>query len=732
MFISDGESDIDNIEEISNEDDISDDENKEILNVIKNCHKDLGLNDNDLFKEIAKCIKYKRINFDFIKLISEFVFKMNSPEKIKFLREFYKFINMELWGEDIELIRIKVPKIILKFESNIKNLNSRDIMNEIKKEIIFEKLYKIDDIYKRKIITKCIEKNWNFECIKIFISELNFLFYLPEKDDIEIKIQNEKKINIIKSLLEIIEAFPIDINYLSLILKEINFSNIETISRDFYITCSKIFKNPAEELTVDELLEELANKNFNYFTQEKLIQFKNLIKIAKNTTKPNDFKKWIEQKFINYDFKSNKKYEYIAETLGIISWGLNETKLFHLREAQLLAIIIFIDNNESQIDENNEKIKNEIIENNEKVKKKYLFNDNSKGIIEEISTGEGKSVIISCLAAYFGLRNHKVDVITSSKTLSQRDSIEFKEFYNIFNLKVDYVRDGITEPYKADIIYGTFPDFEGDYLEEIVNKKQIRRNRPYDIIIIDEVDYFFIDDIQGNTELTQSYMGYQFLEPIYFSIYYVINFIDNLSLEEIQKISEKIITKEESNILKEELKNIFFKPINDDNIKRKDIILAIVQKMFESILDIKINDNNKKNEEFKNDEGILKIFIEKINNYIDDITNIEKIKNISIFPKFLNEFIKIQLKFWINNAYLSKCLYEKEVDYTFTRKSGITPIDGRKTGELQFNKIYKDGLHQMLQIKENFRINRETLTYMEISYISYFLKYKKKNFFGLT
>ena len=152
-------------------------------------------------------------------------------------------------------------------------------------------------------------------------------------------------------------------------------------------------------------------------------------------------------------------------------------------------------------------------------------------------------------------------------------------------------------------------------------------------------------------------MGYQFLEPIYFSIYYVINFIDNLSLEEIQKISEKIITKEESNILKEELKNIFFKPINDDNIKRKDIILAIVQNIFESILDIKINDNNKKNEEFKNDEGILKIFIEKINNYIDDITNIEKVKNISIFPKFLNEFIKIQLKSWINNAYLSKCLY---------------------------------------------------------------------------
>ena len=86
--------------------------------------------------------------------------------------------------------------------------------------------------------------------------------------------------------------------------------------------------------------------------------------------------------------------------------------------------------------------------------------DKGKGIIEEISTGEGKSAIISCLAAYFGLRNHKVDIITSSRTLATRDKYEFEEFYKIFDLVVDYVKDYQTAPYKANITYGTFLDFD--------------------------------------------------------------------------------------------------------------------------------------------------------------------------------------------------------------------------------------------------------------------------------
>ena len=50
----------------------------------------------------------------------------------------------------------------------------------------------------------------------------------------------------------------------------------------------------------------------------------------------------------NYDFNSKNKYKYIAKTLGVISWGLHQIKTYRLREAQVLAILIFIDNHEKQ------------------------------------------------------------------------------------------------------------------------------------------------------------------------------------------------------------------------------------------------------------------------------------------------------------------------------------------------------------------------------------------------
>jgi preprotein translocase subunit SecA len=59
-----------------------------------------------------------------------------------------------------------------------------------------------------------------------------------------------------------------------------------------------------------------------------------------------------------------------------------------------------------------------------------------KGIIEEIPTGEGKSAIISCLAAYFALNNHKVDIITSSNLLAERDANKFKKFFDLLKIKI--------------------------------------------------------------------------------------------------------------------------------------------------------------------------------------------------------------------------------------------------------------------------------------------------------
>ena len=53
------------------------------------------------------------------------------------------------------------------------------------------------------------------------------------------------------------------------------------------------------------------------------------------------------------------------------------------------------------------------------------------GIFLQINTGEGKSLIIQFLAAYLALLGNKVDVISSSSILADRDAEDekIKEFY---------------------------------------------------------------------------------------------------------------------------------------------------------------------------------------------------------------------------------------------------------------------------------------------------------------
>ena len=44
----------------------------------------------------------------------------------------------------------------------------------------------------------------------------------------------------------------------------IDFTNKETIARDFYLKCSTTSDAPKKELNLDELLIELENQNLNY------------------------------------------------------------------------------------------------------------------------------------------------------------------------------------------------------------------------------------------------------------------------------------------------------------------------------------------------------------------------------------------------------------------------------------------------------------------------------------
>ena len=202
--------------------------------------------------------------------------------------------------------------------------------------------------------------------------------------------------------------------------------------------------------------------------------------------------------------------------------------------------------------------------------------------------------------------------------------------------------------YKANITYGTFLDFEGDYLDEISYNKEIRGDRPFDIIIIDEVDNAFIDCIQGSTQLTRSSKGYQFLIPMYVSIYMMVDLLDHAFLEESLKKFEEVISQEEFKNLDEESKRNIYEEISD-NDRRTDVFLNYIEKFCE------------KDSQMAKELKGAKVDFNKLFDFFEETSTPEGLKKYLMVPKFLLEFIELQIYNWSNSAFCAKNLFIKEI-----------------------------------------------------------------------
>ena len=93
-----------------------------------------------------------------------------------------------------------------------------------------------------------------------------------------------------------------------------------------------------------------------------------------------------------------------------------------------------------------------------------------KGLMLQVSTGEGKSNIIALLATVWSLAERFscgnkpfIGVITSNRILAKRDAEEWEPFFELFRLTTNHmghdVADEISEAYTCDITYGYLHDF---------------------------------------------------------------------------------------------------------------------------------------------------------------------------------------------------------------------------------------------------------------------------------
>ncbi|CAG0894755.1 unnamed protein product, partial [Cyprideis torosa] len=335
------------------------------------------------------------------------------------------------------------------------------------------------------------------------------------------------------------------------------------------------------------------------------------------------------------------------------------------------------------------------------------------GKLLEVATGEGKSTIICILAIINALRGKKVDVITSSPVLAERDAKQKAKLYRMFSLtcadnndKTAYLK-GRKDCYKADIVYGEMSQFQFDILRDNYSKLGTLGERQFMTAIVDEVDSMLIDDSSKIARLSSTVPGMDHFQPIYVFIW-----------QHLMVIKEKFIMFNNQmyfvngKVDFENGKITLEVAAPDGNIfKIEDLEEHILTAGNQSPVSEPVDDI---------DEYLRKA----LGQYID-----AQIKQNKLYiPSNFTEFLAKQKSKWIINA-VEALNYVENIHYV-VQDGEIRPVDYHSTGIVQNSTSWSDGLHQFLQLKHNLKMTSETLTTNFLSNIGFMGKYEQV--YGLT
>ncbi|MFP3120028.1 preprotein translocase subunit SecA [Rickettsia sp. R2] len=123
-----------------------------------------------------------------------------------------------------------------------------------------------------------------------------------------------------------------------------------------------------------------------------------------------------------------------------------------------------------------------------------------RGMITEMRTGEGKTLVATLPAYLNALTGKGVHVVTVNDYLARRDSASMGKIYNFLGLSVGCIVGGMPDEvkraaYNADITHATNNELGFDYLRDNMKYSlQERVLRPFNFAIIDEVDSILIDE----------------------------------------------------------------------------------------------------------------------------------------------------------------------------------------------------------------------------------------------
>jgi len=291
-----------------------------------------------------------------------------------------------------------------------------------------------------------------------------------------------------------------------------------------------------------------------------------------------------------------------------------------------------------------------------------------KGMISEMRTGEGKTLVATLPAYLNALSGEGVHIVTVNEYLAQRDADWMGPVYRFLGLTVGVIKNAQSAQekraaYACDITYGTNNEFGFDYLRDnLAYRLEDRVQRSLSFAIVDEVDSILIDE--ARTPLIISGPAEESTE-----LYLRIN----------ELVPRLVRQKEEDGP-------------GDFSVEEKTKQVHITEAGHEHV------------EQLMLQSGLLKE------------------------GESLYESANIRLMHHLNAALRAQALYKRDVEYIV--RGGEVIIVDEFTGRTMPGRRWSDGLHQAVEAKEGVRVREENQTVASITFQNYFRLYKKLS--GMT
>lgn len=382
-----------------------------------------------------------------------------------------------------------------------------------------------------------------------------------------------------------------------------------------------------------------------------------------------------------------------------------------------------------------------------------------RGMIAEMQTGEGKTLVATLPVFLNGLTGMGVHVVTVNDYLARRDSEWMGAVFKYLGLTIGCIQNQQQsqlrrEQYECDITYGTNAEFGFDYLRDngMSSSKEEQVQRGHYFAIIDEVDSILIDEartpliISGPSTIsnTEQYGRYR---PLIEQLVKRQNTLCNELADEAKAAQE---SKDEiaagramfkiklGNPRNRQLMRFMEDPDSRRLIEKTELsmyqdaqkrdLFEIKEELYYTI-DEKAHDADLMDmgREFLSPDDAQAFVLPDLGTEYGEIdadlsmSDEDRAEKKETLQKRLDT--QGEKMHSISQLLKAYCLYEKDVEYVLADNKVI--IVDENTGREMPGRRWSDGLHQAVEAKEGVEVEEETQTYATITIQNYFRLYQK-------